>query len=243
MWAHAYGGPETAAYEKEPEKPTSLPAATYKNVRTVGWATDSCRPKKGSCPDGPGATRPSPEPALTLAARAFPVAEATGGRCPRLERLEFGLLNRRPSFRAPDWVDPNFRTFSLRGKGLEDGHAGIAGNHTAPAAGLPCHVIGPCPSPCEDRLTGFTPAGVAIFAKKYELSAADVGWHGLCKEIGARSPKEDIVAKLMRTAFLIGLAVTWRPDAAAGQYSWSGFSVSLGFGTGGAGFGLGASYT
>ncbi len=28
MWAHAYGRPETAACEKEPEKPTSLPAAT-----------------------------------------------------------------------------------------------------------------------------------------------------------------------------------------------------------------------
>jgi len=122
--------------------------------------------EKGSFPDNPGATRPPPEPAFTLAARAFPVAEATGGRCPRLERLEFGLLNRRPSFRAPDWVDPNFRTFSLRGKGLEDGHAGIAGNHTAPAARLPCHVIGLCPSPWEDTLTGFPPVGVAIFPKK-----------------------------------------------------------------------------
>ena len=48
------------------------------------------------------------------------------------------------------------------------------------------------------------------------------------------------MAKLMRTAFLIGLAVTWRPDAAAGQYSWSTFSVSAGLGTGG--FGVGASY-
>ena len=50
------------------------------------------------------------------------------------------------------------------------------------------------------------------------------------------------MAKLIRTAFLIGLAVTWHPDAAAGQYSWSNFSVSVGFGTGGAGFGVGASY-
>ena len=49
------------------------------------------------------------------------------------------------------------------------------------------------------------------------------------------------MAKLMRTAFLIGLAVTWRPDAAAGQYSWSTYSVSAGIGTGG--FGVGASYT
>lgn len=60
--------------------------------------------------------------------------------------------------------------------------------------------------------------------------------------VGTGSPKEDIVAKLMRTAFLIGLAVIWRPDAASGQYSWSNFSVSLGFGTGGSGFGIGASY-
>ena len=60
--------------------------------------------------------------------------------------------------------------------------------------------------------------------------------------LGTGSPKEDIVAKLMRTALLIGLAVTWRPGAAAGQYSWSNFSVSAGFGTGGAGFGVGASY-
>ena len=34
--------------------------------------------------------------------------------------------------------------------------------------------------------------------------------------MGTGSPKEDIVTKLMRTALLIGLAVTWRPDAAAG---------------------------
>ena len=61
------------------------------------------------------------------------------------------------------------------------------------------------------------------------------------QRIGTGSPKEDIVAKLMRTAFLIGLAVTWRPDAAAGQYSWSTFSVSFGLGVGG-GFGVGASY-
>lgn len=50
------------------------------------------------------------------------------------------------------------------------------------------------------------------------------------------------MAKLMRTALLIGLAVTWRPDAAAGQYSWSGFSVSFGLGIGSAGIGVGASY-
>ena len=59
---------------------------------------------------------------------------------------------------------------------------------------------------------------------------------------GTGSPKEDIVAKLMRTAFLIGLAVTWHPGAAAGQYSWSNFSVSAGFGTGGVAFGVRASY-
>ena len=61
--------------------------------------------------------------------------------------------------------------------------------------------------------------------------------------IGTGSPKEDIVAKLMRTAFLIGLAATWRPDAAAGQYSWSNFSVSVGLGTERARLGIGVSYT
>ena len=57
------------------------------------------------------------------------------------------------------------------------------------------------------------------------------------------SPKEDIVAKLMRTAFLIGLASTWRPGAAAAQYSWSNSSVSVGLRTGSARLGIGASYT
>ena len=57
------------------------------------------------------------------------------------------------------------------------------------------------------------------------------------------SPKEDIVAKLMRTAFLIGLVATWRPGAAAAQYSWSNLSVSVGLGTGSARLGIGASYT
>jgi len=63
-------------------------------------------------------------PRSVLAARAIPTAEALGERCPTLERLEFGLLNRRPSFRAPEWVELNFRSFSLGGKGLGRGHAG-----------------------------------------------------------------------------------------------------------------------
>ena len=61
--------------------------------------------------------------------------------------------------------------------------------------------------------------------------------------IGTGSLKEDIVPRLMRTALLIGLAVTCHPDAASGQYSWSQYSVSVGLGTGGAGFGVGAYYT
>ena len=61
--------------------------------------------------------------------------------------------------------------------------------------------------------------------------------------IGAGSPKEDIVARLMRVVLLIGLAAAWRPDAAAAQYSWSNFSASVGFGTGSARLGIGASYT
>ena len=56
--------------------------------------------------------------------------------------------------------------------------------------------------------------------------------------IGAGSPKEDIVARLMRVVLLIGLAAAWRPDAAAAQYSWSNFSASVGFGTGSARLGI-----
>ena len=176
-----FGGPEPAAYEIGTREASFSSRRDVYNVGTVGWATDRSG-RKGSCPIGLGATRPSPEPAVTLAARAFPVAEAIGGRCPRLERLEFGLLNRRPSFRAPDWVDLNFRSFSVRGKGLESEPARIAGKHTAPAAHPPCHVIGLCASPCEDRPAPVIPAGVALCPKKYELPTVDVGWHGLCKE-------------------------------------------------------------
>ena len=180
MCAHTLGGPETSAYEKEREKPASLPAATY---ATSGRCNrpPTVSGRKGSCPGGPEAARPSPEPALILAARAFPMAEATGGRCPRLERLEFGLLNRRPSFRAPDWVDLNFRSFSLRGKGLVSGPAGVAGNTPAPAAHRPCHVMGLCPSPCEDMPAPARPPGVALCPKKYELLTVDDEWHGLCR--------------------------------------------------------------
>jgi len=60
--------------------------------------------------------------------------------------------------------------------------------------------------------------------------------------IGTGSSKEDIVAKLIRTALFIGLAVTVHPGAAAEQYSWSNFSVSMGFRTGGVGWGFGSSY-
>ncbi len=98
-----------------------------------------------------------------------------------LERFEFGLLNRRPSFRLPERVNPNFRCFSLRGKGLEAGQARAAGNHTAPAARSHCHVIGPCPSPCEDRPARAKRAPVAFSRKKLALPEMDIGWHGLCK--------------------------------------------------------------
>lgn len=131
MWAHVFSGPETAAYEKEREKLASLPAATYTTSETVEWATDMFRPKR-ILPRRSWSSSSIVWPALALAARALPMAQATGGRCPRLERLEFGLLNRRPSFRAPDWVDSNFRSFSLRGKGLESGDHRIVGNHTGP---------------------------------------------------------------------------------------------------------------
>ena len=110
----------------------------------------------------------------------FLMAEAIRGRCPRLERFEFGLLNRRPSFRAPDWVSSNFRSFSLRGKGHEDGHTGFAQDQTVPAALPPCHVMGPCPSPSEDRPARATPAGVALCPGKYDLLGVGIRWHGLC---------------------------------------------------------------
>ena len=180
MCAHALGGPETSAYEKEREKPASLPAATY---ATSGRCNrpPTVSGRKGSCPGGPEAARPSPEPALTLAARAFPMAEATGGRCPRLERLGFGLLNRRPSFRAPDWVDFNFRSFSLRGKGLVSGPAGVAGNiplqpPTGPVTLWAC--VRPHARTCRLRLDR---PGVALCPKKYELLTVDDEWHGLCR--------------------------------------------------------------
>ena len=180
MWAHALGGPELLPTKRNARSQLLFPPRRMQR-RDGGIGHRSVSGRKGSCPGGPEAARPSPEPALTLAARAFPMAEAIGGRCPRLERLEFGLLNRRPSFRAPDWVGSNFRSFSLRGKGLVGGPTGVAGKHTAPAAHPPCHVFGLCPSPCEDRGAPATQAGVALCPKKYELPAVDVGWHGLCK--------------------------------------------------------------
>ena len=165
-----------------------------------------------------------------------------GGRCPTLERFEFGLLNRRPSFRAPEWVELNFRSFSLWGKGLERGHTRVAGFHAPSLALRPCHVIGLRPSSCEDRPARATPTRLAICPQPISVSGRGRPMARPMQLIGRGFPKEDIVAKLMRTALLIGLAVTWHPGAAAGQYSWSNFSVALGFGTGGAGFGVGASY-
>ncbi len=44
--------------------------------------------------------------------------------------------------------------------------------------------------------------------------------------------------RLIGTALILGFALTWRPEVAAGQYSWSSFSLSVGVG-----FGLGLSYT
>ena len=162
-----------------------------------------------------------------------------GGRCPRLERLEFGLFNRRPSFRAPDWVKLNFRFFSLGGKGLNRGYTWVVGIHATFTARSPCHITGRCRP--RARTAWFEPLrpGWPFPRNKYKFPTAEARWHGRCNRMGAGSPKEDMVAKLIRTAFLIGLAVTWHPKAAAGQYSWSNFSVSAGFGA----FGVGASYT
>ena len=94
------------------------PLRRLQNVGTVVYATDICRPKwiLPRVVLEQLVHRLSPG---SLSLRGHPMAEAMGGRCPRLERFEFGLVNRRPSFRAPEWVDLNFRSFSLRGKGLE----------------------------------------------------------------------------------------------------------------------------
>ena len=59
----------------------------------------------------------------------------------------------------------------------------------------------------------------------------------------ARSSKEAHVRKLVATALILGFALVCRPDAAAGQYSWSNFSFSLGVGTHGVGLGVGLSYS
>ena len=48
--------------------------------------------------------------------------------------------------------------------------------------------------------------------------------------------------RAIRTVLMIGLAFAWRAHPAAGQYSWSTFSASLGYGTGGSGFSVGVSY-
>ena len=239
MWAHVFGGPETAAYEKEREKPASLPAATCTTSETVEWATDMFRPKR-ILPRRSWSSSSIVWPALALAARAFPMAQATGGRCPRLERLKFGLLNRRPSFRAPDWVDSNFRSFSLRGKGLESEDHRIAGNHTGPHRPSTLSRYRPLSVPVRGQpSSGYNDRSGPL---PHEISLSERGCRVArpMQRMGIGSPKEDIVAKLMRTALLIGLAVTWRPDAAAGQYSWSGFSVSFGLGIGVVG--VGASY-
>ena len=166
--------------------------------------------------------------------------QATGGRCPRLERLKFGLLHQRPSFRAPDWVDSNFRSFSLRGKGLNSEDHRIAGNHTGPHRPSNLSRYRPLSVPVRGQpSSGYNDRSDPL---RHETSLSERGCRVArpMQGMGTGSPKEDIVAKLMRTALLIGLAVTWRPDAAAGQYSWSGFSLSFGLGIGGVG--VGASY-
>ena len=103
-----------------------------------------------------------------------------GGRCPRLERLEFGLLNRRPSFRAPDWVEINFRTFCLRGKGLERERTELAAMHEPPAVQPSCHVTGPSLSSYEDRPAGLHGPFWSFARDKYKFPNLEILWHGLC---------------------------------------------------------------
>ena len=83
-----------------------------------------------------------------------------------LERLEFGLLNRRPSFRAPDWVELNFRSFSPGGKGLECGLAEGAAIHAPPTTSPPCHITGLRPSSYEDGPARAKTAWVAVYPRQ-----------------------------------------------------------------------------
>jgi hypothetical protein len=50
MWAHVFGGPETAAYEKEREKTASLPAATYTTSENGGMGHRHAQAEKDPAP-------------------------------------------------------------------------------------------------------------------------------------------------------------------------------------------------
>ncbi len=138
FWISLCGLPCLASLNLLPMKGTSGIGFSSRrdvcNVETVGNATDIFQAEKDPAPAALGHLVHRLSPDSLVAARAIPTAEAMGGRCPTLERLEFGLLNRRPSFRAPEWVELNFRSFSLGGKGLVRGHTGVAGFHAPPTA-------------------------------------------------------------------------------------------------------------
>ena len=165
MWAHLLGGPESAAYEWNERGRPLFPSRRIQR-RNGGIGHRYFQAEKDPAPSVLGHLVHRLSPDSLLAARAIPTAEAMGGRCPTLERLEFGPLNRRPSFRAPDWVELNFLFFSLGGKGLECGHTGGAAIHAPPTTPPPCHITGLGPSSYKDRPAGAKTARVAVYPRQ-----------------------------------------------------------------------------
>ena len=106
--------------------------------------------------------------------------------------------------------------------------------HVCPAEG---------PSPSSDGDIVGLPASRTRVKRAIHLPLSRVGVVARSLQgIAAGLSKEDIVRRAIRTVLMIGLAFAWRAHPAAGQYSWSTFSASLGYGTGGSGFSVGVSY-
>ena len=71
-------------------------------------------------------------PDSLIAARAIPTAEAIGGRLSDVGTIRVRPVESKTFVPAPEWVELNFRSFSLGGKGLERGHTALAGFHAPP---------------------------------------------------------------------------------------------------------------
>ncbi len=88
-------------------------------------ATEIFRLERVPRPGGVGALRPTCQSVFATKAHGrFRWSKPPGTVCPRLERLEFGLKNRKSAFQAPEWVDSNLPRFLLHGKGRGDIHRG-----------------------------------------------------------------------------------------------------------------------